>query len=452
MLAGGLWSVADPPALAVGGASAAGPTVTLRASSTEPISGQRVILTGQVAGSAERQVKLYANPYPYRAATVRVLATTTAGPAGSFSFTVFPDRLVGYAAVLADARAAATVRIHPRVRTITKLSALALGRAKVVVLVFHPRDLDWNNVAVSWSFASGRHGRWEPTLSTRTTRLSSYVTVLFTTVTLPPGPFSWRACFSAPLDLALEDPRTPPHCRGLGYWGGGSLPEGYPPASAITSAEQFVAARTGRASVAVMDSQGRLAGANLDERFPAASVVKSMLLVGYLRRLDASGRHHVDAGSNSFLYPMIHVSDNNAATRCWSIVGDDGLYSVARAAGLRDFSVGGGWLTARISAGDMARFFFEMDSLIPREFVGYARGLLSGIDPSQAWGIPAVARPLGYQVFFKGGWLPNDGVINQVARLEGHGRTFTIAVLTSGPPGMSYGIATIEGVTRRLLG
>ena len=64
-----------------------------------------------------------------------------------------------------------------------------------------------------------------------------------------------------------------------------------------------------------------------------------MLLVAYLRRLDAMGQHYVDSYSNSFLYPMINVSDNDAATQCWSIVGDSGLYAVAQAAGMTHFSV-----------------------------------------------------------------------------------------------------------------
>jgi hypothetical protein len=64
-----------------------------------------------------------------------------------------------------------------------------------------------------------------------------------------------------------------------------------------------------------------------------------------------------------------------------------------------------------------------MDSLIPREFVGYARWLLSTIKPSQSWAIPAVARPLGYRVFFKDGSEPTASgqLVHQVARLEATG-------------------------------
>ena len=109
---------------------------------------------------------------------------------------------------------------------------------------------------------------------------------------------------------------------------------------------------------------------------------------------------------------MINISDNDAATECWSIVGNAGLYAVAQAAGMTHFSVdttaswGGSWGAALITAADQARFFFEMDSLIPREFVGYADSLLSTIAGYESWGIPAIARPLGYTVYFKAGWRP----------------------------------------------
>ena len=92
---------------------------------------------------------------------------------------------------------------------------------------------------------------------------------------------------------------------------------------------------------------------------------------------------------------------------------------------MTDFSVSGLWGgRAQLSPADQAHFFFEMDSLIPHEFVGYARFLLSTIEPSQILGCPAVARPLGYKVFFKDGSEPTalGQLVHQVDRLEGHGR------------------------------
>ena len=270
---------------------------------------------------------------------------------------------------------------------------------------------------------------------------------------LPAGPFRWRACFQARGDHALADPRRPRGCAGRGYHGEGYLPAGFPGPAAIARAEGYLAGRAGRTALAVVDSEGRLSGLREDWTFITASVVKAMLLVAYLRRLDAIGEHTVDAYSNSFLYPMINVSDNSAATRCWSIVGDAGLYSVARGAGMSEFSISGFWGNAQISPAYQARFFFEMDSLIPPEFVHYARSLLSTIVSYESWGIPAIARPLGYQVFFKGGWRSTrlGQLAHQIARLEGHRRTFSIAVMTDGDPSMEYGITTIQGITAALL-
>jgi hypothetical protein len=99
----------------------------------------------------------------------------------------------------------------------------------------------------------------------------------------------------------------------------------------------------------------------------------------------------------------------------------------------------------------MARFFFHQDALVPRRFDGYARQLLSTIEPSQSWGIPAIARPQ-FQVYFKGGWLPEEGLVDQAGRLERPRIRFAVAVLTERDPSMAYGEQTIAGVTARLLG
>ncbi len=226
----------------------------------------------------------------------------------------------------------------------------------------------------------------------------------------------------------------------------------YPSSLRMRAAARYLAGRSGTDAFAVLDDDRRLAGVDVHRRFHSASVVKSMLLVAYLRTL--AGQHRsLDSASRALLYPMIHSSDNEAASAVLAIVGEAALDRVARDAHMVDYESGGAfWGFTEISAADLARFFLRQQALIPRQFDGYARWLLSSIEPSESWGIPAVARP-EFQVFFKGGWLPEfEDLVNQAARLERPGIVFGLAVLTIDNPSMVYGEQTIEGVTARLLG
>jgi hypothetical protein len=133
-------------------------------------------------------------------------------------------------------------------------------------------------------------------------------------------------------------------------------------------------------------------------------------------------------------------------------IGQRRLDDVARQAGMRDYERAHGWWAfTQLSAADLARFFYMEDALIPHRFDSYARWLESTIEPSQSWGVPAVARS-EFAVYFKGGWLPEEGVVDQAARLERPGITFAIALLSSDDPSMAYGEQTIAGMTLRLLG
>jgi hypothetical protein len=413
-----------------------------------------VTISGTVSGATPGSVvRLYTSPYPY--ATPTTSLTTSPAPDGSYSFSVSADRNTRYRVDLVEltgTAASASTSVEVIGRTITTVKALPLGRARVRILVFHPGRLYWARAKVSWWFASHR-GRYIRATPTRSRILSRYVIAFSTTIALPAGPFRWRACLHVRDAGALTNPRRPPHCSAIGYHGGGFLPYGFPGPGAIARAEGYLSSRAGRTAMAVVDSEGRMSGVHEHWTFITGSVVKAMLLVAYLRHLHDIGQHRVDSNSNSFLYPMIHVSDNSAATQCWSIVGDGQLYALAHAAGMTDFSISGIWANAQLSAADQAKFFFEMDSLIPKEFVGYARFLLSTIAGYESWGIPAVARPLGYQVFFKGGWRGTSlgQLVHQIGRVEGHHRTFSIAVMTDGDPDMGYGINTIQGVTGALL-
>jgi len=224
----------------------------------------------------------------------------------------------------------------------------------------------------------------------------------------------------------------------------------YPSPTAIAAATSFLDSRAGQTSFAVVDSVGRLRGLRMREHFRTASVVKVMMLVAYLRMLDTRHRG-LRRSDTSLLYPMIHISDNNAASAVLAAVGGAAVARVAQEAGMEDYAPGVGWWAyTQTSAADQARFLFALPRLIPPRFYGYARYLMSSIEPSQSWGFPPVARPR-WQVFFKTGQLPEEGLFNEVGRLERPGVTITIAVLTTGDPSMSYGRATIEGVAANLL-
>jgi hypothetical protein len=232
--------------------------------------------------------------------------------------------------------------------------------------------------------------------------------------------------------------------------GRGTPVAAYPSAGAIAAAARFLNARAGRTSFAVVDNRGHLSGERLHEHFQTASVVKVMMLVAYLQMLEAQHRG-LRAADTALLYPMIHVSDNNAASAVLAIVGGGAIARVARESGMSDYAPGVGWWAyTQTSAADQARLFFALEQLIPARFYGYARGLLSGIESSQSWGIPPVARPQ-WQVFFKTGALPSEGLFNEAGLLERPGVTFTVAVFTTGDPSMSYGEQTIAGVASALL-
>jgi hypothetical protein len=438
----------DAPAIAT---SPAGPSVTLRSSPRNVHSGKKVTLTGRVSGALPRtQVKLYRRPFPYK--TAHLMKTITPAHNGTFSYKTAPRRNTRYIARLTGAtRPSASVKVGVFGGLRIKVQALPRGRAGITIILRHPANLHWSHTTARWYFKTSAHPTFYEAPSTQTKALNARTTEVHKVATLPAGHFRWRVCFYVPREHALLNLRRPPGCHDRGYYGSGSLPVGFPRPAAISRAIQFEAGRIGRTSFAVVDSEGRMHGRNVHYRFRSASVVKAMLLVAYLRRKQSLGQHTISSYDRSILNPMIEVSDNNAATRCWQIVGDGRLYALAHAAHMTDFSIYGIWANAMISAADQARYFFEMDSLIPHEFVGYANYLLSHIVSYESWGIPAVARPRGYQVWFKGGWIP-PYLVHQAARLKRHGKRFAMAVMTDGDPSFSYGIGTIQGVASNLLG
>ena len=224
-----------------------------------------------------------------------------------------------------------------------------------------------------------------------------------------------------------------------------------PNASAMADAWRFARRRGGQVSIAVIDTSSRLRGRAARRRYPAASLVKAMLLVAELRRLEREALQ-LDGRTLELLRAMITLSDNDAAQVVYERVGDARLRNVAAAAGMRDFSVAMSWGYAQVTAADVVRLFALLPELLPPRHRGTALGLLRSLTVEQRWGLPRAARG-AWTVHAKGGWRETGSghLVHQAAWLRSGRRELSIAILTDGQPSHIYGVHTVRGVANRLL-
>ena len=466
-------------ALTLLGAASVVPSAPVLSATVTPADltyGAALTVTGTLdeAGNAvpAAPVALQADPYPFHGYVT--IARQLTAPGGSFSFTgVRPDRNLRLRVILesssttgrAQAPATASEQLSVTVDPSVAINArpLGAGQTRLSVRIRHTSLGGSAPVSVSWFVAAGGTHDFRLATATWSHELTHGLTYASATVDPPSRHFLYRVCLSPAWERAMGPPASHRPCperdlteqrdaSALELQGeaSGTPVAAYPSPGAVAAATRYLDSRAGRTSFAVVNSVGQLSGVRLHEHFETASVVKVMMLVAYLQML---GAHHrgLDANDSALLYPMIHISDNEAASAVLEIVGGAAVARVAREAGMADYAPGlGWWAYTQTSAADQARFFFALQQLIPPQFYGYARGLLSGIEPSQSWGVPPVARPQ-WQVFFKTGALPEEGLFNEAARLERPGLTFTVAVFTDDDPSMSYGEQTIEGLAATLL-
>jgi hypothetical protein len=225
----------------------------------------------------------------------------------------------------------------------------------------------------------------------------------------------------------------------------------------VAGARRYARARLGDVSFAIVGRRTPLRAFRGARTAPAASVIKAMLLVAYLRQRSVRNRR-LHADERALLEPMIRVSDNAAGIQVAALLDDGRVESLARAARMRDFHwvYEPGWLggLSQISARDQAHFMLRYERYVPGRHRHFARHLLGSVVAWQRWGIASV-RPHGWRLYFKGGWgIDDDGVgtvSHQVAFLErGHCR-LALAILTEHNPSPGYGIETLRGVAIRLL-
>jgi hypothetical protein len=233
-------------------------------------------------------------------------------------------------------------------------------------------------------------------------------------------------------------------------------PTRYPRPAGLDGAREIAAAAPGNVAFAVVDSSHPARGYQQDVQFSSASVSKALLLAAELRRLQRDGQP-LDDGTRSTLDSMIRFSDNDAASSIYARVGDAGIQDAADRARMDDFEVTPGyWGGAQVTAGDLARFFWDLDENLPARWRAYGKHLLENVTSTQRWGIPDGANG-AWRVYFKGGWRPpateeTSGPVTHQAALLVHrsGERIGLAVLSDQSPG-STSFATLEGITRSLL-
>lgn len=217
----------------------------------------------------------------------------------------------------------------------------------------------------------------------------------------------------------------------------------------VAAARAYAVSRPGVVSFAVRDG-ARAWGFHPRRRVRTASLTKTLLLLAYLRREEVRFRP-LGREQKRILAPMIRRSDNDAATRIYDVVGNDGLTRVARRAGMRDFRAGAYWGGCQTTARDQAVLFQRVERLLPPRHRAYGMRLLRTIVPSQRWGIARVA-PRGWRLYLKGGWGSGSGAVDHQAALLVKGRRrITLAITTTDNPSHAAGIVTLRGVAARLL-
>jgi len=229
------------------------------------------------------------------------------------------------------------------------------------------------------------------------------------------------------------------------------------------AAAAYVSARAGIVLAAVYDVQtGQTWSLGQGQPQDEASIVKLDVLETLLAEQGDSTPAGLPATDQSLAQQMIEDSDNDAATSLWYAAGGAAsIRSFNQAAGLTHTSPSScvdcpgfpwpGWgLTTTTPADQIAllRALVEPSSLLTARDRSYALSLMENVTPSQRWGISG-GVPAQATVALKNGWLPlntadTDWQINSVGSVQGQGRDYLMAVLTTGNPTEQYGIDTID--------
>ena len=231
---------------------------------------------------------------------------------------------------------------------------------------------------------------------------------------------------------------------------------------------QLLGRRLGVVEVAVQDvTSGRIWTFGPETPQDEASVMKVNILVALLANAEHSNAS-LSASQSQLAEEMIEQSDNNAATDLWNAVGaSNGIAVFDRSIGLRNtipstciVCAGFPWpgwglsTTTPLDQLTLLRDVLVNAIVLTPSDRAFALKLMDDVIPSERWGVTG-GVPDNASVALKNGWLPlnasdSDWQINSIGWVQGEGRNYIVALLSTGNPSENYGIQTLNEVSALL--
>jgi hypothetical protein len=215
----------------------------------------------------------------------------------------------------------------------------------------------------------------------------------------------------------------------------------------------FLASRAGNVTAAIYNANSGVTYAyhpSLTD--DTASIVKADILATLLSESQRSGTP-LDDDEQDDATQMIEASNNDAATELWNAAGGaQPIASFDAQLGMTDTDpdnqAWGLTTTTALDQVTLVRHIAYANSFLTDSSRQYELGLMENIDAGENWGV-SYGVPGGVTVALKNGWLPqnNGWQINSIGFVDGEGRDYVMAVLTSSDPSESYGINTIQGLS-----
>lgn len=163
------------------------------------------------------------------------------------------------------------------------------------------------------------------------------------------------------------------------------------------------------------------------------------------------------SNENSLLTRMIENSDNQAASTIWRQLGSDkNVQSFFRKAGMTNTVAGSGGMwgfttTTVLDQLTMMKYFAFPNTILNASQRAYGLNLMRNVEWDQRWGT-GYGIPSGVSIALKNGWSntnqPYNWRINSVGYINGQGKNYVITVLTINNKTKSYGIDTINTLSK----